>query len=155
MVVQVSEIQCWDKRDVVFSQRRPQTSERVSVGHTHWRNITRSEYSQIGSMKARRPVLLRGEERAKRQAGGGQRGLGGRQGKGVVLRQHLAFYVTAGFCFYSSEREALEGLGKRYDVMGLPSNWSLAAALRTDCRRAKAKASSNKIKVTQKKTNII
>ena len=55
--------------------------------------------------------------------------------------------------------EALEGFEKRCDVMGLPSNWSLAAALRTDCRRAKAKASSfhisNKIKVRQKKTNIM
>lgn len=79
MVVQVSEIQCWHKRDVVFSQRRPQTSERVSVGCTQWRSITRSEHSQVGSMKARRPVLLRGGEQRDKQEGG-QRGLGGRQG---------------------------------------------------------------------------
>lgn len=61
--------------------------------------------------------------------------------------------------FILVREEALEVFEKRYDVMGLSSNRSLAAALRTDCRRAKAKASSfyisNKMKVRQKKTNII
>ena len=99
--------------------------------------------------------------RRKRQAGGGQRGLGGRQGwEGgcTDVAPRLLCYCGPS-AFTLMREEALEGFEKRCDVMGLPSNWSLAAALRTDCRRAKAKASSfhisNKIKVRQKKTNIM
>ena len=33
----------------------------------------------------------------------------GRDGKEVIPMQRLAFYVTAGFCFYSSERGAFRG----------------------------------------------
>ena len=82
---------------------------------------------------------------------------GGKAGTGRRLYRCSALPSTLlqASAFTLVREEPLEGFEERYDVMGLPSNWSLAAALRTDCRRAKAKASSNKIKVRQKKTNII
>ena len=75
------------QRDVVFSQRMSQARERVSVG---WRDITRSEYSEVGSMKARRPALRREVSRDKQKEVREVWGEG-RDGKGAVPMQRLAF----------------------------------------------------------------
>ena len=109
MVVQVSEIQCWHKRDVVCSQRRPQTSERVSVGCTQWRSIIRSEHSQVGSMKARRPVLLRGESKeTSRRRSERFRGKAG-MGRGLYRCSASPSMLLWAFCFHSNERGGFRG----------------------------------------------